>query len=136
MSQQAPVNHQGQFLSLNAGERNMIVICGISLVLIWLLLGKIGLVLIGVVSGIQLRSLWEKYGHPRGSDESCLKKADRSRQLGIEVVHRLMTWQSLERPRTPAGTCEASVADFSDFQPAMGVALSAVSNEVVEQYVE
>lgn len=115
------------------------MIYGISLVLTWLLLGKIGLLLIGVVSGIQLRSLWEKYGHPRASDESCLKKADRSRQLGIEVVHRLMTWQSLERPGTPtdpAGTCEASVADFSDFQPAMGVALSAVSNEVVEQYVE
>ena len=111
----------------------MIVICGGLLLLIWLFLGKIGLVLVGVVSGAQLHSWWVRYGCPAAND------ASRRQQSGIEVVHRLMTVQSAQRSETrstgPSDVDEV-VADYSDFKPATGAALSAASDEVVEQYVE
>lgn len=108
------------------------MIYGGFLLLTWLLLGNIGLVLLGVVTGTQLHSWWERF-RPAASD------ASRHQQLGIEIVRRLMSIQSTQRPKTPpSGPSDVDelIAHYSDFKPATGAALAVAIDEVVEQYVE
>jgi hypothetical protein len=112
----------------------------------YLVLGRVGLVLIGAVGGIVLHATWEGsnddgYGAEKGSQRSPTRR----KELGIEVAKRVLDWRDRTRLSQEAAEdedvkVEASVAtrflDYSEFKPATGAALTLLTEAVVRDYVK
>jgi hypothetical protein len=112
----------------------------------YLVLGRVGLVLIGAVGGIILHATWESsHDDEDGTDNALQKRRPRRKEIGIEVAKRLLDWKARKRGRE-AGVegegvkVEASVAtkplDYSEFRPATGAALTALTDAIVRDYVK
>jgi hypothetical protein len=112
----------------------------------YLVLGRVGLVLIGAVGGIVLHATWEGSngdGHDR--DTTFNNTARRRKELGIEVARRVLDWKdrrngALAEAEVADEKIEASVAtkalDYSDFQPATGEALTILTDAIIRDYVK
>ena len=109
----------------------------------YFVLGRVGLVLIGIVGGVALHATWEaSHSSPDrlGVSEAEQKKR---REIGLDVVHRLL--MSREKQRDKADTDEsddevkplaATKADFSSFRPDTQAALNVFTNAVIRDYVK
>ena len=62
----------------------------------YLVLGRVGLVLIGAVGGIVLHATWESQ-QGAGSDGDEAHANRRKKELGIEVAHRILDWRDGRR---------------------------------------
>jgi hypothetical protein len=124
-----------RFLSGASSE----VLGGIALGLVvctYLVLGRIGLVLIGALGGIVLHATWEGQSGPVGRAE------DARRENSLEVVKRVLDWredrvQSLDNEEADQG--EQSIlpgGGFEDFRPETRAALTAFVEAVIRDYVK
>ena len=120
-------------LKFDMNSPRLIAVCGGCLVLVWMLLGKIGLLLIGFACGVALHPWLEQFREPTKLAESRSR-----RELGIEIVDRLMKWQRLAVPSDAQTipSADTSPADFSDFRPSTARALAKASDTIIQQYVE
>lgn len=108
----------------------------------YLVLGRIGLVLIGAFGGVVLSVTWDLTGASGKSDEK--EQAARKRELGIEVAKRALEYRSLRSDGQEAvrsdDKIEASTArkilDFSDYPVATASALTDFTNAVIQDYVK
>jgi PXA domain/Sorting nexin C terminal/PX domain len=105
----------------------------------YLVLGRIGLILIGVVGGIVLHATWDAQHANHGGEDSSHRK----RELGIEIVKRVLDWRDsretnelTEVPRTVDASTPANSLDYSEFQPATGAALTDFTDAVIQNYVK
>lgn len=112
----------------------------------YLILGRVGLVLIGVVGGVVLHATWE--GHHGGdSRETQGKSADaRKRQLAVDIAQRVLDWRS-DKTHEQSHTRDASsdfnvqlysgkTLDYSDFKPETAAALTELTDAVIRDYVK
>lgn len=110
----------------------------------YLVLGRVGLVLIGAVGGVVLHATWE---NQHGSGSSAENDASRRRkELGIEVAHRVLDWRDKRRTEKEKADVfsESSVEvvastatlDYSDFQPETRLALTGLTDAVIRDYVK
>ena len=109
----------------------------------YFILGRVGLVLIGIVGGVALHATWEaSHSSPDrlGVSETEQKKR---REVGLDVVHRLLL--SREKQNEKADTEESddevkplasTKADFSSFRPDTQAALNVFTNAVIRDYVK
>src|SRR5437764_7621979 len=98
----------------------------------YLVLGRIGLVLIGVAGGIVLHATWEaSYVQINATDAGR-----RRRELGVEVVRRALDWRATSKDAVDGEARRSSPADslpddkvlgYSDFRPATRAALTALT---------
>ncbi|KAB8346222.1 hypothetical protein FH972_023267 [Carpinus fangiana] len=101
----------------------------------YVVLGRFGLVLIGVVGGVVLHATWE------GSNgDAKIEESNRKREAGIEVARRLLDWRltkSSEGAASPSDSDDAQekTTDFSSFQPETAVALNSLTDAIVRDYV-
>jgi hypothetical protein len=112
----------------------------------YLVLGRVGLVLIGTVVGVVLHATWEgSHGDEDGTDNALRKRRPRRKELGIEVARRLLDWKARNRDGEAAVEdegvkVEASVAtrplDYAEFRPATGAALTALTDAIIRDYVK
>ena len=112
----------------------------------YLVLGRVGLVLIGVVSGIALHSTWESGSGPAAGGSQISERERRRRELGVEVVNRVWQWQDhkkdLEQSEGQDGRLGAMRADvgkkldFTDFEPETAAALDTFTSAVIRDYVQ
>ncbi len=112
----------------------------------YLVLGRVGLVLIGTAVGVVLHATWESSSDNGNSPQTGLQKsASRRKELGIEVAKRLLDWKDTRRGLEKGAEdedvkVEASVAtkplDYSEFKPATGAALSAFTDAILRDYVK
>jgi hypothetical protein len=114
------------------------VLGGIALGLVvctYLVLGRIGLVLIGVLGGIVLHATWEgqnAVGHAE----------DARRENSLEVVKRVLDWRedrAQSRDYEEADQAEQSALlgrGFEDFRPETGAALTEFVDAVIRDYVK
>lgn len=108
----------------------------------YLILGRVGLVLIGVVGGVVLHATWE--GNSNNGDNSGGKSADtRRRELGADVAHRVLDWR--DNRTTEKGALEDDISlrlysgkplDFSEFKPETAAALTELTDAVIRDYVK
>lgn len=104
----------------------------------WLILGRVGLVLIGIVVGVVLQATWEGDGQSHANGEARALEARKRRQKGLDVVERVLDW----RERTDKGeqsgedTQTQKVLNFSGFPPQTGAALTGLTECVVRDYVK
>lgn len=110
----------------------------------YLILGRIGLVLIGLVAGIALHASWDAQGE---SDGAAAKETEskKKREIGLEVVQRVFKWKA-EAPfvqdESEANEAETKAVvskkklDFSAFQPETATALGAFTDAIIRDYVK
>ncbi|KIW24365.1 uncharacterized protein PV07_10083 [Cladophialophora immunda] len=108
----------------------------------YLVLGRVGLVLIGAVGGVVLHATWEnQYGGKLDGENQEINR--RRKELGIEVAHRVLDWR--ERRQAPKddeddslvdSKAEVKTLDYSDFEPETRAALTNLTDAVMRDYVK
>ena len=110
----------------------------------YLVLGRLGLVLIGAVGGIVLHATWEGQNGTDTQGDSQVRNQKRRRELGIEVTKRVLDWRDEkyaqhqnnedENDRTIAAL--GSADDFTQFQPETRAALNEFTEAIIGDYVK
>jgi hypothetical protein len=111
----------------------------------YLILGRIGLVLIGVVGGVVLHATWE--GHHGDNKETHGKSAEaRRRELGADIAHRVLDWRNTRAQEKGSSEDDSSdlnvqlysgkTLDYSDFKPETAAALTELTDAVIRDYVK
>jgi hypothetical protein len=135
-----------QFLATASNETLGACLVGLSAGT-YLVLGRVGLILIGVVGGVVLHATWE--GHAHGSDDVERKGRGaeaRRRELGVDVAHRLLDWRDARTQEKHPGEDDildlrvnlysGKSLDFSDFKPETAAALTELTDAVIRDYVK
>ncbi|KAJ4992915.1 px domain-containing protein [Stagonosporopsis vannaccii] len=111
----------------------------------YLILGRVGLVLIGVVGGVVLHATWEGQSHNGdGGEQKGKSNEARKRELGAHVAHRILDWRDKkERQDGDEDSSELSLKlysgkhlDYSGFKPETAAALTELTDAVIRDYVK
>lgn len=114
----------------------------------YLVLGRVGLLLIGIIGGVALHASWDAYGQ---SDKVAAREKEREkrRELGLEVVQRIFAWKdeksfdgdddiggdtAQESPQVRA--VAKKKLDFTAFRPKTAVALGSFTDAIIRDYVK
>jgi hypothetical protein len=111
----------------------------------YLILGRVGLVLIGVVGGVVLHATWE--GQSETGEGAALKGKSsdaRKRELGAHVANRILDWRNTTgRLEEDAASSDLSLKlysgkslDYSEFKPETAAALTELTDAVIRDYVK
>ncbi|KAE8412043.1 PXA domain-containing protein [Aspergillus pseudocaelatus] len=110
----------------------------------YILLGRLGLLLIGVASGIVLHASWEGAStHSSGNELNC-RLPKRRREIGLDIAHRLLDWPELNT--TGIGSSHDNTQklshdvveidpDYTSFRPETAAALESLTDAVIRDYV-
>ncbi|KAB8240473.1 PXA domain-containing protein [Aspergillus flavus] len=130
------------FLSTASNEVLLVVFAGLVGVT-YILLGRLGLLLIGVASGIVLHASWEGAStHSSGHELNC--RLPRRRETGLDIAHRLLDWP--ERNTSGIGLSHDNIQkvlhdvaqiepDYTSFRPGTAAALESLTDAVIRDYV-
>lgn len=106
----------------------------------YLVLGRLGLVLMGVVGGVVLHATWDGQQLRSGEDADKSTSSDaRKRELGAHVAARLLDWrdQKHSRQRDPTVNLDsANTLDYSSLQPDTAAALTELTDAIIRDYVK
>jgi hypothetical protein len=117
-------------------------ILGASALLTYLILGRLGLLLIGLVSGFLLHDYGVGLITDKGAGDErsdvALYSSRRRRELGIEVASRLLDWKpqrDVLRADQERADGNVAVLDLTKFPPATAAALTELIDSIVNDYV-
>lgn len=97
----------------------------------YLLLGRLGLVLIGALGGVVLHAAWEGQSPLAGTVE------DARRERGLDIVKRILDLREGQGKDVPEDfEDQIKVASFEGFQPETAAALNDLVDAVVRDYVK
>lgn len=97
----------------------------------YLILGRVGLVLIGALGGIVLHATWELQSHPIGTAE------DLRREKALDIVKRLLDLREDQKRDGEADReNDNSMARFEGFHPETAAALNELVDAVIGNYVK
>ena len=129
-----------EFLSNASNETLGACIVGLGAVT-WLVLGRVGLLLIGIVGGVVLHATWEGDIHNNANDEAGALESRKKREKGLDVAARILKWR--ERGRELEGTQDTPIAapshkelDFAGFPSETKDALTNLVDYIVRDYVK
>jgi hypothetical protein len=78
----------------------------------YLVLGRVGLVLIGAAGGIVLRATWEASNHTgAGGQGPTADSSWKRKELGIEVVKRTLDWRASSKDVPDDETLKSSTVE-------------------------
>ncbi|KAL8815710.1 MAG: hypothetical protein Q9223_005174 [Gallowayella weberi] len=130
-----------KFLSTTSSETLGAILVGLGAVT-YLILGRIGLVLIGIVGGIVLHATWEENGGQFHSKaEAAEARSWKRREDELTILQRILNWKgendgSGSDVNGGVDTLTSYPLDFSEFEPATGAALTALTDAVIRDYVK
>jgi len=120
------------FLGTASNEKLGACLVGLGAVT-YVVLGRLGLVLIGALGGVVLHATWEGRSHV-GRDQDTEQK--RRKEAGVEVAQRLLAWHSSRKAlERETKSDDQEHADFSSFEPEIGKALDTLTDAVIRDYV-
>lgn len=109
----------------------------------YFILGRVGLLLIGIVGGIALHATWDSAHSSAdrlGAKDTEQKKR---REIGLEVVQRVLQWNEKKADGSAAEGSDDEVkpvinrkADFSSFRPDTAAALNHFTDAIIRDYVK
>lgn len=144
-SVQAITDRALQFLSTASNETLGACVVGLS-ACTYILLGRVGLVLIGIVGGIALHASWEASSHGGPDNSHKAQEAKRRREVGLDVVSRVLDWRAQQLRSDQAVQAEDDHLDvklytgktlnYANFKPDTATALSSLTDAVIRDYVE
>ncbi|KAF2457457.1 PXA domain-containing protein [Lineolata rhizophorae] len=111
----------------------------------YLVLGRVGLVLMGVMSGVVLHATWEGgSGNLEGTATGMDPKA-RQKETGLDIVKRVLDWRA-KGEAAAAGAEERGfeknregkevVVGYTDFKPETAAALEELTEAIIRDYVK
>ena len=108
----------------------------------YFILGRIGLVVIGVAGGIVLHATWEK----PTDDRARQSEESRRKEVSLDVVHRILKWRESRRDEHVDSYEEyaldrvdldsKSTLDFTGFRSETAAALNELTDAVIRDYVK
>lgn len=104
----------------------------------YLILGRIGLVIIGVAGGVVLHATWEGIRGDDRDEETKKAERERRREAGIEVAKRVLDLRpskSSENNFEGVKMSAYQTLDFSNFEPETAQALNMFTDAVIKDYV-
>jgi hypothetical protein len=105
----------------------------------YLVLGRVGLVLIGAVGGVVLHATWESHYGGRSVEERA-ELERRKKELGIEVARRVLDWRERKpdavSQRLDESARDTKPVDYADFEPETRTALNNFTDAVIRDYVK
>lgn len=110
----------------------------------YLILGRVGLVLIGVVGGVVLHATWEGQVHGGEHAEKGKSSEARKRELGVDVARRILDWRG-NKDKQDDDTDDSNLSlklysgkalDYSEFKPETAAALTELTDAVIRDYVK
>lgn len=107
----------------------------------YFVLGRVGLVIIGVAGGVVLHATWEK-----AAGDGTRSIEERRKEVGLDVIHRVLKWRE-EREDGRGEGDETAVPDridlqserkldFEGFRPETKAALEELTDAVIRDYVK
>ena len=132
-----------EFLSNASNETLGACLVGLGAIT-WLILGRLGLVLIGIVGGVVLHATWEGDIQNNVNDEARESEARKRREKGLDVVMRVLNWRERREGSSVSGHVgDSPIAgsshkelDFASFPPETKDALTNLVDAVVRDYVK
>ena len=134
-----------QFLSSASNETLGACVVGLGATT-YFVLGRVGLVLIGVVGGVILHATWEHSAQDPKDGEARAVETKRRKQTGLEVVSHVLEWRRMSSDRNKEEVEEEEATDirganaaqfgFADFQPSTAAAMTGLIDAVVRDYVK
>lgn len=131
------------FLS-TSNDETLLGVFALLTLMTYVILGRIGLLLIGVALGIILHASWEGPHEHKNEAPSTPKKR---KELALEVSRRLLDWPKFATSADASTEMDAGLAadpegisardlDYASFQPATAAALRSLTDAVVRDYVK
>ncbi|MCJ1310886.1 hypothetical protein MMC25_004554 [Agyrium rufum] len=131
------------FISTASNETLLACLAGLGAIT-YFVLGRVGLVLIGVVGGIALHATWEG-SIDQGGDASTRNEVRKRREVGLEVTKRLLAWKEggntegelhIDNSEVDIKLSMRTPLDFNGLPPATQAALTTFVNAVIRDYVK
>ena len=126
-----------RFLSTASNET--LAGCGVALcATTYLVLGRVGLVLIGAVGGVLLHATWDDTSSGPEGGATRAESKRRNKEAGVQIAKRLLDWKESRTESTdPEIDGDSSnTASYTDFQPNTGAALTLLTDAVIRDYVK
>ncbi|KAF1818429.1 uncharacterized protein K489DRAFT_384854 [Dissoconium aciculare CBS 342.82] len=105
----------------------------------YLLLGRIGLLFIGIAGGVVLQATWEGVRIDDRDEKTKREEQERRREASIDVIRRVLDYRTL---RGAANTRSEDVKvfanrelDYSEFSPETEKALNVFTDAIIKDYV-
>ena len=139
------MNHVLHFLSTASNEKlgACAAACGL---VTYLVLGRFGLVIIGMVAGIVLHAAWEGYTGSGIDQRARDEEKKRRREVGLDVAARVLDWRQSQcgshedrsRGNIKGDALQAleRQEDFVEFRAATRTALTRLVDAVMRDYVQ
>ncbi|KAF2676547.1 hypothetical protein K458DRAFT_424646 [Lentithecium fluviatile CBS 122367] len=134
-----------QFLATASNEALGACLVGLSAAT-YLILGRFGLLLIGVAGGVVLHATWEAHAHGGEPKNSGQTPDGRRREIGVDVAHRVLDWRDKRGKDGEKSVDDDSDVDvklysgkeldFSDFRPETAAALTELTEAIIRDYVK
>ena len=132
-----------EFLSTASNETLGACIIGLGAIT-WLVLGRVGLVFIGIVAGVVLHATWERDVQNNETDEARAIEGIKRREKGLDIVMRVL---DLKRRREgsrelgdvqdmPIAAPSQKELDFAGFPPETKEALTNLVDTIIRDYVK
>ncbi|KAL8989020.1 MAG: hypothetical protein Q9177_002002 [Variospora cf. flavescens] len=113
----------------------------------YFVLGRVGLVLIGLTGGIVIHATWEEnITQSDAQADSTKEGARRKREDELNILHRVLDWRgqckssdthvNKDSDHVQLVTAANKPLDFSTFEPATGAALTGLTDAVIRDYVK
>ncbi|KAJ6180303.1 hypothetical protein N7519_010764 [Penicillium mononematosum] len=139
------INATLDFLSTSTNE-TLLGVFALLAIVTYIVLGRLGLLLIGVVLGVILHASWEGSDNEYSDQASHAQKPNRRRELALEVSNRLLDWPKRADALDIQGGDDGSISTLEDmssadleyvtFRPATADALRTLTDAVIKDYVK
>lgn len=104
----------------------------------YLVLGRVGLVVIGVAGGVVLHATWDGIRNDTRDEETKRRDNERKREAGIEVMKRVLEWRTGQKSgeqKEDVKVLANQTLDYSRFGPDTEKALNYFTDAVIKDYV-
>ena len=129
----------------NSSNEALLGVFGLLAAMTYVILGRLGLLLIGIASGVILHASWEGPSHEKEGEEVRVSK--KRRELALEVSKRLLDWSSRPVPAEAGNENEGNALvasedlsavdlEYATFRPATAAALRSLTDSVIQDYVK
>ncbi len=113
----------------------------------YFILGRIGLILMGVVIGLLLQATWEEAVNSQSFTHDIIEEVRKTRkQQGFTLLERVLDWREGKKGDDGIGDGDilgqsssmiaSAELDFSDFPPSTAAALDDLAQAIIRDYVE
>lgn len=138
------ISHILHFLSTASGETLGACVVGLGAIT-YMVFGRVGLILIGVVGGIILHATWEDHVQSQANDEIKASEARIRQERGLAIIERILDWRDRNKDSKDnnsdntcvrdAETAIISQLEFLDSQSAVKATLAQLIDAVIRDHV-